>query len=117
MLKEQLILILGEDPINSCIVCCEDTLYIVKCCHAPICKQCYLKWLQQKRQCLHCQADQCYFNTWVDNYRKDASFYFAESASFSSAANGSTISPLEYFSSYYIRMPYFSRDSATIRYT
>jgi hypothetical protein len=54
---------------EKCLVCFEDTLDRVKCCTAAVCEKCYFKWLAQKRQCMHCKADQCDFDTWVSNYR------------------------------------------------
>ena len=74
MLREEVVLILDANELQDCIVCCEPTLNIVKCCRAPICKVCYIEWLKQKRQCLHCKADQCTFQIWIDNYHTEPLF-------------------------------------------
>jgi hypothetical protein len=74
MFKEDLLLVANSDPSNDCIACCDETINITKCCRAPICKKCYLKWLTQKRQCMHCKADQCSFKTWFNNYRIEPDF-------------------------------------------
>ena len=58
----------------TCIACFENTLNRVSCCGAEICKGCYYEWLKTKRQCMHCKADQCDFNTWVNEYRVEPEF-------------------------------------------
>jgi hypothetical protein len=66
-------LITVETP-AMCIACFENTLNRVECCTAGICKECYYEWLKTKRQCMHCKADQCDFNTWVNEYRVEPEF-------------------------------------------
>ena len=54
---------------EACLSCFEETETQVACCKVSICKDCYYKWLQNKRQCMHCKVDQCDFETWVKDYR------------------------------------------------
>lgn len=78
MLTEELVLIFNTEETPDCaifcIACCEETINVTKCCRAPVCKVCYIEWLKQKRQCMHCKADQCSFRTWMDNYRVEPDF-------------------------------------------
>jgi hypothetical protein len=69
------ILLLTESSENGvCIACFDETHCIVDCCRAPICRTCYLEWLKRKRQCMHCKADQCSFQEWIDHYRTEEEF-------------------------------------------
>ena len=63
---------------DTCIACYEQTHKRVSCCNAPICKECYLEWLKVKRQCMHCYADQCEFDDWVNNYRVEPQLNLVE---------------------------------------
>jgi len=74
VITEQLMLIFGVNEQQICIACCKDTINITTCCHAPVCKSCYLEWLKHKRQCMHCKVDQCAFQGWVNNYRVEPEF-------------------------------------------
>ena len=60
------------DISGDCIACYEETKWKVECCKASICEDCYLKWLETKRQCMHCREDQCEFERWVEKYRKES---------------------------------------------
>lgn len=63
--------LITTDIITDCIVCLEPTSTRANCCRAAICKDCYLRWLSIKRQCMHCKTDQCDFEEWVERYRVD----------------------------------------------
>jgi hypothetical protein len=65
-------LLINSNNKEDCIACCEISLTVSKCCKAPICSKCYLKWLESKRQCMHCKADQCSFEQWVAHFRVDS---------------------------------------------
>ncbi len=73
LMCEKLLLNSGAD-LQSCMVCYHETYCITTCCHAPICKSCYLEWLKRKRQCMHCKDDQCDFETWMEKYRVEEEF-------------------------------------------
>jgi hypothetical protein len=68
---EDLLIANDTDTDSNCIVCYETSKTLAKCCKAPICNECYLKWLETKRQCMHCKADQCTFDQWITFYRVD----------------------------------------------
>lgn len=59
------------DATETCIACYEETECRAKCCKAAICTDCYNEWLKAKRQCMHCKADQCDFDRWVNEFRID----------------------------------------------
>ena len=71
---ENILKLITVTNLELCIVCYEETNNRVSCCDAAICKICYLKWLEQKRQCMHCKEDQCNFETWMDKYRVEPDF-------------------------------------------
>ena len=59
---------------EKCIACFEDTLDRTKCCRVAVCKECHDEWLTIKRQCMHCKADQCDFDTWINEHRVEQAF-------------------------------------------
>jgi hypothetical protein len=60
---------LQNNPLQDCIVCGSDTLFISKCCSIAVCCNCYTEWLKTSRECMHCHKDQMDFQEWVTNFR------------------------------------------------
>lgn len=59
----------GEE--GECSACTNSTIYRSKCCGQSVCDTCFLKWLETKRECMYCRADQIDFDTWINNFKKD----------------------------------------------
>ncbi len=63
--------LITDNKVDSCLSCTNQTNFISKCCKKPICAGCFCKWLETKRQCMHCRADQMEEDIWIEKYRKE----------------------------------------------
>lgn len=70
-IRERLVLNVHGEEDACCCVCTEPTIKTTDCCRAPVCRTCYERWLQERRQCFHCRRDQCGFETWMNHFRKE----------------------------------------------